>query len=392
MHKHSRRQFLNAIGLAAGANLSASRFARPSLWAAPPATSATPRREIVDVSALVKETQVKHQTPGMVGAIVDLKGIHSHGASGLRKAGSAEPFLAGDLIHLGSCTKALTATLVGHLIDKKKLRFESTMRDVFPKLAPKMNADMAKVTVTQLLSHTVGVPADLDWWSFDRTGKPLTAQRLLVVQKVLTSAPEQPPGSKYVYSNTGYDLLGAIIEAKSRTSWEDYMTAQLFQPLGMKSAGFGPPGSKGKIDQPWGHLPKSGSLEPQQHDNPPVMGPAGRVHCTIDDWAKYIRFCLRMEKENSKILSQATQKQLLTPAPHSEYSGGWIITERDWAGGRTLTHSGSNTLWYCTAWLAPLKGFAVLTATNLGGDDAALACNELATALIGTATSAKPAA
>ena len=63
--------------------------------------------------------------------------------------------------------------------------------------------------------------------------------------------------------------------SENRPAREDLITTELFKPLGMTTAGFGPPGTPGKIDQPWGHIIKNGRFEPSQFDNPPVMGPAG---------------------------------------------------------------------------------------------------------------------
>jgi len=65
-----------------------------------------------------------------------------------------------------------------------------------------------------------------------------------------------------------------------------------------------------------------------------------------------------------------------------KYAMGWMVAERGWADGRVLTHSGSNTMWYVVAWLAPKKDFAVITGTNMGGDAAAKACDDAAAALI----------
>ena len=76
------------------------------------------------------------------------------------------------------------------------------------------------------------------------------------------------------------------------------------------------------------------------------------------------------------------QQQLVTPKPGMDYAGGWLTANRSWGGGAVLTHAGSNTMWYCVAWVAPKKDFAVLAAANLGGDDASQACDEAAAALI----------
>ena len=75
--------------------------------------------------------------------------------------------------------------------------------------------------------------------------------------------------------------------------------------------------------------------------------------------------------------------QLRTARPKETYAYGWGSANRPWGGGRVLTHSGSNTMWYCTIWLAPERGFGVLAVTNLGGDAAAQACDKTCAALIG---------
>ena len=112
------------------------------------------------------------------------------------------------------------------------------------------------------------------------------------------------------------------------------------------------------------------------------MNPAGRVHCTISDWAKFVSLYVQPEEQKKRILSPKMIEELITPSDGHEYAGGWIITKRPWAGGPALTHAGSNTMWYCVAWVAPKKHFAVLVATNVAGDDPEKACDEAAAAVI----------
>ena len=61
---------------------------------------------------------------------------------------------------------------------------------------------------------------------------------------------------------------------------------------------------------------------------------------------------------------------------------GWGVARRDWGEGDVLTHAGSNTMWFAVTWLAPRRDFAVLVASNWGGDEAAKVCDEAASALI----------
>jgi len=323
-----------------------------------------------------------HEVPGLVGAIVDGDRITAIGAVGIRKVGAPEPMTADDLIHLGSDTKAMTATLIGKLFESKRLSAQDTMADVFADLRPRMNAEMAKATVAQLLEHTAGLPRNVDWWAIDRTKRSLTAQRRMVVEEVLTKAPENPPGTKYEYTNVGFVVLGAILEAKTGEPWEELIKKELFKPLGMTTAGFGPPGTPGKVDQPWGHVIKNGMIEPLQFDNAALMDPAGRVHCSISDWGKFVSLYLDLQQQKPAILTAQTIRELTTPGPVGTYAGGWIITKRSWGGGRVLTHAGSNTMWYCVVWAAPNRHFAVLSATNIAGPEAPKACDDTAAALI----------
>ncbi len=334
-------------------------------------TTSPPR----DLSPTLRAVAEKYKLPGVVGAIIHGDQIVALGSTGVRKIGDPTPFLPADIVHLGSDTKAMTAMLIGQLVDRKQLTLDTTMRELFPDLAAKMNSEMATNTVRNLLDHDAGFPHDLDWDALTATHLPLPAQRRLAVEKALSVPPTTPIG-KYVYSNVGYVLLGAIIEAKTGLSWEEVMQKELFGPLHMTSAGFGAPGTPGHVDQPWGHILENGELKPEQFDNEPVLGPAGTVHCSISDWAKFVAETLHGLRGQSTLLAAETFKELTTPMPKQHYAGGWLITERPWAGGLALTHSGSNTRWFCTVWIAPKKNFAALIAMNYGGDLASKAADE----------------
>jgi CubicO group peptidase (beta-lactamase class C family) len=154
----------------------------------------------------------------------------------------------------------------------------------------------------------------------------------------------------------------------------------------MKSAGFGAPGVKGAIDQPRGHDKDGKAFEPGPNaDNPAAIGPAGTVHCSISDWAKFVALHVRGERENGgkRVLEPESFLRLHTPTSNdSHYAMGWLVVSRPWAAGRALTHSGSNTMWFCTTWLAPDRDFAVLVTCNQGGDEASKACDAACGALI----------
>jgi hypothetical protein len=114
-------------------------------------------------------------------------------------------------------------------------------------------------------------------------------------------------------------------------------------------------------------------------DNPPVLGPAGRAHMTIESWARFTADQLRGARGEAGLLKPETYKILHTPPLGGDYALGWGTAEREWGGGRVLTHNGSNTMNFAVVWAAPAKDFAVLVCVN---QDAALAADEAADALI----------
>ena len=155
-------------------------------------------------------------------------------------------------------------------------------------------------------------------------------------------------------------IAGSMAERVAGKSWEDLMQENLFQPLGMSSAGFGAPGSSGQVDQPWGHFKSDGDWVPVQTDNPEAIGPAGTVHSSFEDWAKFISLQLPMKE--TQILDRDALDFLASPI--GDYAAGWGVVQRDWANGATLNHSGSNNRWFTIAWIAPEINRAFVVGTN----------------------------
>jgi CubicO group peptidase (beta-lactamase class C family) len=102
----------------------------------------------------------------------------------------------------------------------------------------------------------------------------------------------------------------------------------------------------------------------------------------MTDWARFVALHLQGARPNARFLAPSTFAKMHTPPVGQDYAYGWQVVDRNWAGGRALTHKGTNGIWYSTVWIAPARNFAVLTATNRGGDAAAKACDEAAVGLI----------
>ena len=331
-----------------------------------------------------------HGVPALAVVVAKDGQICDRAGAGVRKWGDPTPVTTNDVFHIGSCTKSMTATLAAMFIEQGKLRWDTTIADVFPELKGQMDKRYENVTVEQLLHHRGGVPHEPPSAAWKRAWQEIgtpTEQRREFIEAVLSAPPAAAPGTKMIYSNQGYVIVGAMLEKISGEAFESLMTEKLFKPLHMDTAGFGPPGTKDKVDQPWGHVHKLLLTVPMQSDNPPVLSPAGRVHCSLDDLERFAMFHLQ-ENATNGLLKPETLARLHKPdgtnisSPVENYACGWVILKRGWAGGRTLWHNGSNTMWYIVMWLAPEKNFCVIAATNVAGDDAEKACDDAAVAMI----------
>lgn len=345
----------------------------------------------IDMPQAIEAIRKKHDLPALAVVVVKDGQICDRVAMGIRKWGDPTPVTTNDIFHIGSCTKSMTATLAAILIDEGKLHWDTTISDVFPELKDKMDKQYEAVTVEQLLHHRGGVPGapPAAAWkrAWEEHGTP-TQQRREFIEAVLSQPPEAAPGTRMIYSNQGYAIVGAMLEKVTGQDYETLITEKLFKPLHMDTAGFGPPGRTDKVDQPWGHVHKLFMTIPVQSDNPPAIAPAGRVHCSLDDLARFAIFHLQRNATNG-LLKPDTLARLHTPLAGAtiaslveNYACGWVILRRDWAGGTALWHNGSNTMWYIVMWLAPDRSFSVIAATNIAGPDAEQGCDEAAVAMI----------
>jgi CubicO group peptidase (beta-lactamase class C family) len=331
-----------------------------------------------------------HNLPALAVVVTKDGKICDREAVGIRKWGDTTAVTVDDVYHIGSCTKSMTATLAAMFIDQGKLRWDTTIGEMFPELKGKMDKQYETVTVEQLLHHRGGVPHKSPSTAWKQAWKEIgtpVEQRREYLEAVLSAPPEAKPGTKMIYSNDGYVIVGVMLEKISGEDFESLMTEKLFKPLHMDTAGFGPPGTKGTIDQPWGHLRRLSITLPMQLDNPPVHSPCGRVHCSLDDLARYAMFHLQsgtngLVKPETMARLHASPKGVEIKEETENYACGWVRLERPWAGGDALYHNGSNTMWFIVMWLAPEKDFSVIVATNIDNDDARKACNEMAVAMI----------
>ena len=324
----------------------------------------------------------RHGVPALWAGRFHADGRSVSACTGLRRADGDDAVAIDDVLHLGSCTKAMTALLVARECAAGRLSFDGTLAGILPADVP-ADSPWADATVGQLLDHTAGVPANADWEALDAAHpRDAVAARRLMVAWLLER--RRPAAPAFEYSNCGYALLGHLVERVRGAPWEELLQSDIFAPLRVARGGYGPVPPEEAAAGAWGHVARGGALEPVRIDNPPPLGPAGRVHLPLGEWARFALAFARGGAAAKEALGipDAVWDRLLAPGPGGDYAGGWGTVERGWGGGRVLTHAGSNTTWYCVAWVAPRRDFCLLGATNTAVPAAPRACDDAVAACL----------
>jgi CubicO group peptidase (beta-lactamase class C family) len=317
-----------------------------------------------DLTEILTPVLKDSDLPALAAGAIKQGTLVAAGAIGIRRVGEPNRVTLEDKFHIGSCTKAMTSTLAAILVGQGKLHWTDTLASIFPERREKMDPAFRDTTLEILLTHRSGLAHDGFYYGQPKT--PVTEQRLAYMDAVLSKPPPHEVGS-FSYSNAGYIIAGAVLERITGKPWEEFMREKLFTPLGMKTAGFGPAATEHQTDQPWGHIRQGDKYAPRYGDNHRALGPAGTVHCSIDDYLKFAALHSSMGSRPPGIVTAKLCEKLHEPAK-SNYAMGWGVYERSWAQGRAITHAGSNTMNYFVVWAAPKTDFALAVATNAAGD------------------------
>jgi CubicO group peptidase (beta-lactamase class C family) len=190
---------------------------------------------------------------------------------------------------------------------------------------------------------------------------------------------DEPDNSVY-YSNSGYLMAGAMLEQVTGKSYEHLMLKEIFKPLGLHTAGFGPPVNISSAHQPSGHKVAGWSRKPITRDFPVYMAPTAAIHLSIVDWAKFALFHLTPEMNGKLIVDDGVLERLHTPPnnaiwredaeengygmPSLNYALGWYTLD---IGGKkgVLWHPGGNTGFIAQVIMDPDHKHAVLMVTNV---------------------------
>lgn len=304
--------------------------------------------------------------PG-VGALVIRDGkIDAVAVSGLRQIGHPDPLRPDDLWQIMSDTKPMTAALILRLVDQHRLSLDAPLSATLPQLAAKARAEYREITLRELLHHTAGLPPN----SSDiarafpaglHDTRSVPEQRLAYLATALNDPPVVPPGTETHYSNSGFILAAAIAEHATGVSYETLMQREIFAPLHMTNARFGPP--------PDNHGHRDGRVATAEDGVPPMFDPAGGLSLTLSDWAKFCIDQLAGAKDHGRLLTAQSYRLMQQPDPATGNGLGWgfdaAFMNRQ---GPMLSHTGSNESWNSMVVLFPASGNGLLVNANAGAE------------------------
>jgi CubicO group peptidase (beta-lactamase class C family) len=176
-----------------------------------------------EISRILDSARAANDLPALAAAIVTRDTIWALAAVGLRRAGGTVAVKEDDQFHLGSDPKAMTAGLLGLLVDEKRLEWNSTLDQLFPDVASVMRPEYRTLTLRELLSHQSGLVPNPTIRFMESTPR---AQRVSFVKWVLAQPPTSARGT-YSYANFNYIVAGAIAERVLVHDWAIWVRAVL---------------------------------------------------------------------------------------------------------------------------------------------------------------------
>jgi CubicO group peptidase (beta-lactamase class C family) len=352
---------------------------------------------------LLLEMKDKYNQPAMAAALVYGNRIIAKSTIGNIVYGNEQVANENSRFHIGSTTKSMTAVLVAMLVKEGKLGYDMTLEQALPDM-PMLDAYRG-VTISDLLDNKAGIIAfQLTTLEDPTVVKQLveeipaaypdpTEQRREVTQLALSLEPIAEPGTKVVYSNVGWPIIGYIVERTAGKSYESLLHERIFKPLGMNNTKLGGwPASESEPEQPRGHYinPESpGEPIPQKLDDEYIlsdwMNPSGGVHCTVGDYALYAREHLLGLKGEGKLLSQKEYATLHSVHvtvnlrdmyPHMQqdreamFGYGWGIAKIE--KGNLSSGAGSGGTFFAQIYVYPALNMAFVGFTNCGSGAQAL--------------------
>ncbi|MGB5437944.1 MAG: serine hydrolase [Maribacter sp.] len=308
--------------------------------------------------ALLQETYTEG-TPGVAALVYKEGTVLYRKAFGMANLELDVPMKPNNVFEIGSITKQFTAVSILLLIEQGKLK----LNDEITKYLPDFPTHNKKITIHHLLNHTSGIKSYTSMPSF--MGTAATDKTPIEIINVFKDQPmDFDPGEKWLYNNSGYIILGYIIEEISGKSYADFIQEHIFGPLEMKNSYYG---SKSTIikNRATGYSPAENGFQNAKYLSMTLPYAAGSLMSTVDDmllWHKAIHNN-SLISANSKAL--AFTNTTLNNGDLTNYGYGWQMNEI--SGVLSIEHGGGIFGYVTHGVYVPSENVYVITLTNRDG-------------------------
>lgn len=339
-----------------------------------------------DIDRTIESLRAEFGVPGVAVAVVRGDSVAHARGYGVRRMGGDggearrdggqdhdDPVDEHTLFAIGSATKAFTATLIGTLVDEGLLGWDDSVADRLPGFRLRDPATTAGLTIRDLLAHRSGLPpANLMWLTSPSTDPDTLLHRLRRLE------PAAGFRSAFTYQNLLYVAAGRIAEEVSGRPWKVLLSERLLRPLGMARTTATPGDLVDLPNVATPHVLVDGAARSVPYRDIDHVGPAGSIHSSAADVARWLRFLLaggtwagkRLIEEAT--LAETTTPQMVVPpdpvmaafhpvARLQAYGMGWFIS--DFHGTTLLAHGGGiDGMSALMAWVPEAElGVAILT-------------------------------
>jgi CubicO group peptidase (beta-lactamase class C family) len=315
--------------------------------------------------------------------------VHSEGY-GFRDLEAQRPMTADTLFAIGSTTKAMTATLLGILVDEGHLDWDQPLRRYLPAFRMADPTVSERLTPRDLITHRSGLPRhDLLWYNNDKNTRAELVERLAYLE--LSADLRQ----RYQYNNLMFMTAGYLAGQLTGRTWEQALQGRLFAPLGMGRSNFSVAESQMDDDfaQPYRENDEQ-QLERIPFRNIDLIGPAGSVNSSVNEMARWLLFNLNGGRVGERqLVEPATLDDIHSPhmttgatpdrpeISQGTYGLGWVITT--YRGHRRVAHGGGIDGFSTSVVLFPDDGVGLVAFTNRGSGLPSLLNRHVADRLLG---------
>jgi CubicO group peptidase (beta-lactamase class C family) len=307
-----------------------------------------------EVDDLLREAMRQHHIPGAALAIVRDGHTVKTAAYGMASLELRAPATTGTVFEIGSVTKQFTAAAILLLAQEGKLSVD----DKIPRHLKGAPESWSGISIRNLLTHTSGLKnyTGLDGFELARH---LTQAQFIAL--IAAHPLDFQPGEKWAYCNTGYNLLGYIIENVSGESYGDFMEQNIFAPLGMPATAQRDPRAVLPGRAAGYETNRAGQFINRDSDLTDIFS-AGALVSTVGDLARW-----NAALDKNGILTAASRAEMWTPVRLNNgethpYGFGWFL--EPWHGHANIGHSGSTSGFSASLQRFPEAGLTVILLTN----------------------------